>query len=168
MIGCLSGPGFSKARHRSQRWLSALPRDCTRHTSAGLSWLPPHEEASSRNPCGITRVTLRAGLSHGGYVWAVHGFLPETDAKWLQLAARLQAKLAALAPPLPPLQAQAISQILSSPDRFALRAVVAALTPVAATTLGKHLLLGEGWDGELDFSDQSSALIYLRRIGLLP
>jgi len=44
--------------------------------------------------CGITRVTLRAGLSHGGYVWAIHGFLPETDAKWLQLAARLQAKLA--------------------------------------------------------------------------
>ena len=42
------------------------------------------------------------------------------------------------------------------------------LTPVAATTLGKHLLLGEGWDGELDFSDQSSALIYLKRVGLLP
>ncbi len=118
--------------------------------------------------CGITRVTLRAGLSHGGYVWAIHGFLPETDAKWLQLAVRLQAKLAVLAPALPPLQAQAISQILSSPDRFALRAVAAALTPVAATTLGKHLLLGEGWDGELDFSDQSSALIYLRRVGLLP
>jgi len=118
--------------------------------------------------CGITRVTLRAGLSHGGYVWAIHGFLPETDAKWLQLAARLQAKLTTLAPPLPPPQAQAINQILSSPDRFALRAVAAALTPVAATTLGKHLLLGEGWDGELDFSDQSSALIYLRRIGLLP
>ena len=118
--------------------------------------------------CGITRVTLHAGLSHGGYVWAMHGFLPQTDAKWLQLAARLRAKLDGLATPLPPLQTQAIKQVLSSPDRFALRAVAAAVTPVAATTLGKHLLLGERWDGELDFADQSSALIYFRRIGLLP
>ena len=59
-------------------------------------------------------------------------------------------------------------QVLSSPERFALRAVAAAITPVAATTLGKQLLLCERWDGELDFSDQSSALIYLRRVGLLP
>jgi hypothetical protein len=118
--------------------------------------------------CGVTRVTLHAGLSHGGYVWAMHGFLPQTDAKWLQLAARLRAKLDALALPLPPLQTQAIKQILSSSDRFALRAVAAAVTPVAKTTLGKHLLLGERWEGELDFSDRSSALIYLKRIGLLP
>jgi hypothetical protein len=118
--------------------------------------------------CGVTRVTLHAGLSHGGYVWAMHGFLPETDAKWLQLATRLRAKLDGLALPLPPLQTQAIKQILSSSDRFALRAVAAAVTPVAKTTLGKHLLLGERWEGELDFSDRSSALIYFKRIGLLP
>ena len=103
--------------------------------------------------CGITRVTLHAGLSHGGYVWAIHGFLPETDAKWLQLAARLRAKLAALAPPLPPLQAQAINQVLSSSDRFALRAVAAAVTPVGVDNSRKHLLLANAGTENLHFSD---------------
>ena len=73
----------------------------------------------------------------------MHGFLPETDAKWLQLAAGFRRSSPRWRRRVSPLQAQAINQILSSSDRFALRAVAAAVTPVAATTLGKHLLLGE-------------------------
>lgn len=39
---------------------------------------------------------------------------------------------------------------------------------LGGTALGKHLLMGESWDGELDLSDEPSVLIYLRRIGLIP
>jgi hypothetical protein len=46
--------------------------------------------------CGIRHITLQAALSHGGYVWAAHGFLPGTNARWQMLAKRLAVKFAAL------------------------------------------------------------------------
>lgn len=118
--------------------------------------------------CGMARTTLQAGLTHGAYVWAVHGFLPATNASWQALASRLVAKLEAVAPGLTPSQAASVGQLLQSPDRLALRAIAASSTPIGGTTLGKYLLMGERWDGELDLSDEPSALIYLRRIGLIP
>lgn len=118
--------------------------------------------------CGITRLTLQAGLSHGGYVWAVHGFLPTPDTAWPVIAARLMAKFAAAAPNFTPAQAAAVDGLLRSTDRRALRAIAALAMPVGGTTLGKHLLMGESWPGELDLSDEASALIYMRRIGLIP
>jgi hypothetical protein len=50
----------------------------------------------------------------------------------------------------------------------ALRAIAAITVPVGGMALGKHLLMGERWDGELDLSDEPSSLIYLRRIGSTP
>lgn len=118
--------------------------------------------------CGITRLTLQAGLTHGGYVWAVHGFLPSPDTAWPVIAARLTAKFAAVASNLAPAQVAAVDGLLRSTDRRALRAIAALVMPFGGTTLGKHLLMGESWPGELDLSDEASALIYLRRIGLIP
>jgi hypothetical protein len=40
--------------------------------------------------CGITRISLTASLTHGGYVWAIYGFLPETAAEWARLAGVLR------------------------------------------------------------------------------
>jgi hypothetical protein len=118
--------------------------------------------------CGIGRMTLQAALTHGAYVWAVHGFLPTTSAAWTALAGRLATKFAAVATSCTASQVAAVQQLLKSPDRRALRAIAATAVPVGGTALGKHLLMGERWDGELDLSDEPSALIYLRRIGLLP
>lgn len=118
--------------------------------------------------CGIGRTTLQAALTHGGYVWAVHGFLPTPSATWTGLAGRLATKFATVAPTLTSSQAAAVGQLLRSADRRALRAIAALTIPVGATTLGKHLPMGESWDGELDLSDEPSALMYLRRIGLIP
>jgi hypothetical protein len=118
--------------------------------------------------CGIGRTTLQAALTHGGYVWALHGFLPTPGATWAGLAGRLATKFATVAPTLTSSQAAAVEQLLRSADRRALRAIAALTIPFGATTLGKHLLMGESWDGELELSDEPSALIYLRRIGLIP
>jgi hypothetical protein len=118
--------------------------------------------------CGIGRTTLLAALTHGGYIWAVHGFLPTTSATWATLAGRLATKFATVAPTLTSSQVAAVEQLLRSPDRRALRAIAALAMPFGGTTLGKHLLMGESWNGELDLSDEPSALIYLRRIGLIP
>lgn len=118
--------------------------------------------------CGMDRTTLQATLTHGGYVWAVHGFLPAPSTTWTALVGRLATKFATVAPTLTSSQVAAVAQLLRSPDRCALRAIAALTIPVGGTTLGKHLLMGESWDGELDLSDEPSALIYLRRIGLIP
>jgi hypothetical protein len=118
--------------------------------------------------CGIGRMTLQAALTHGAYVWAVHGFLPTTSAAWTALAGRLTTKLATLAPSCTAAQVAAIQQLLKSPDRQALRAIAATRVPAGGMALGKQLLMGESWNGELDLSDEPSALIYLRRIGLIP
>ena len=117
--------------------------------------------------CGIRRITLQAALTHGGYVWAVHGFLPATNTKWQALAKRLSAKFAVLAANFATAEATAIERLLQAQDRLALRAVAAIATRHEGTTLGKHLLMGERWEGELDLSDEPSALIYFRRIGLI-
>ena len=118
--------------------------------------------------CGIGRMTLQAALTHGAYVWAVHGFLPTTSAAWTALAGRLTTRFAAVAASCTASQVAAVQQLLKSPDRRALRAIAATKVPVGGTALGKHLLMGERWDGELDLSDEPSTLIYLRRIGLIP
>jgi hypothetical protein len=113
-------------------------------------------------------MTLQAALTHGGYVWAVHGFLPTPSTAWTALAARLATRFATVAASCTASQAAAVQQLLKSPDRRALRALAATKVPVGGMALGKHLLMGERWDGELDLSDEPSALIYLRRIGLIP
>lgn len=118
--------------------------------------------------CGARRITLEAALTHGGYVWAVHGFLPQSDAEWARLAGRLGAKFEQVSAGFAPSEAAAVLRLLALPNRLAARAVAAVSLPCAGTTLGKHLLLGERWRGDLDFSDEASALIFLRRIGLLP
>ena len=118
--------------------------------------------------CGIRRITLQAALTHGAYVWAVHGFLPVPNAAWPALAGRLAARFVAVASNFTASQVAAVDGLLQSPDRRALRAVAALALPFGGTTLGRHLLMGEKWDGELDFSDEPSALIYFRRIGLMP
>jgi len=118
--------------------------------------------------CGTTRVGLVASLTHGGYVWAIHGFLPQSAAEWARLARVLQARLATVASHLTPTELGAIEKLLASPNPLALRAVAGSAIPVLGTTLGKHLLMGTEWKGELDFSDGPSVLIYLRRIGVVP
>jgi hypothetical protein len=108
------------------------------------------------------------GLTHGGYVWAVHGFLPSPDAAWPVIAARLATKFAAVASNFTPAQGAAVDGLLRSADRRALRAIAALAVPFGGTTLAKHLLMGESWPGELDLSDEASSVIYMRRIGLIP
>ncbi|MBV8394198.1 MAG: hypothetical protein JOY81_13535 [Alphaproteobacteria bacterium] len=118
--------------------------------------------------CGTTRLSLEAALTHGGYVWAVHGFLPASPAAWATLSARLAAKFAALAAGLSPVEVQAVNKLLAAPEPAALRAIAAIPTLVNGTPLGKLLLMGERWPGELDLFDEPSVTIYLRRIGLIP
>ena len=118
--------------------------------------------------CGIDKITLQAALTHGAYVWAVHGFLPAPETGWPLLAERLAVKFALVAPRLRPTQVATVESLLRSPDRRALRVIAALATPFGGTTLGKHLLMGERWDGELNLFDEPSALIYMRRIGLIP
>ena len=84
------------------------------------------------------------------------------------LAGRLAAKLALVAPRLTAVQVATVESLLRSPDRRALRAIAAIAAPFGGTTLGKHLLMGERWDGELNLFDEPSVLIYMRRIGLIP
>ncbi len=118
--------------------------------------------------CGITRVSLVASLTHGGYVWAIYGVLPETAAEWARLAGVLRRKLISVASHLKPAELDAVQKLLTSPDRLALRAIAGSAIPILDTTLGKHLLMGTEWRGELDFSDGPSVLIYLKRIGVVP
>jgi hypothetical protein len=118
--------------------------------------------------CGISRIGLVASLTHGGYVWAIYGFLPETAAEWARLAGVLRRKLLAVASQLKPAELDAVQKLLASPDPLALRAIAGSAIPIGDKTLGKHLLMGTEWKGELDFSDSPAVLIYLKRIGVMP
>ena len=102
---------------------------------------------------------------YGAYVWAVHG-PPVPDAAWLAFAGRLAAKLAGVASNLAPSQVAAVDGLLRSPDRRG--CAPSQRSPRPSRTTGQVLLMGESWNGELDLSDEPSALIYFRRIGLMP
>lgn len=150
--------------------------------SAHLSWIDVHPSARAglvsrpllqnlhliQRDCGVLSLTLEAGLTHGGYVWAISGFLPINQAEWSRLARRLQTKMVPMWGMLTLAERGVIAKLLASPNPLALRAIALSTISVGQDKLGKFLLMGENWKGVLDFTDHSSMLIYFKRIGVLP
>jgi len=117
--------------------------------------------------CGITRMTLQAGLTHGGYVWAVTASCPRRTPHGRSSRRDWRQSL----PPWPRIsrRPRGSGRRASAVCRSArLASHRSARHAFGSATLGKHLLMGESWPGELDLSDEASSVIYMRRIGLIP
>lgn len=108
---------------------------------------------------GIDRVTLQAGLSVGGYAWAKYGFKPDSEESWDQLRDEVRWSLDQLE--LPRCTQRAVERLLRSDDPKSVWALSDLGIMVKdlngeQTKLGKALLMGTGWYGELDLKDEES------------
>ena len=110
---------------------------------------------------GVSNIVLKASMTEGGYVWARYGFVPSQSA-WDKVRGQIRERLAEM-----DLDGALRQEITSHLDDKNPRAI----WRVADSVLGKELLLGRSWDGEMDLGDQVSVRRtrdYLRRRGYEP
>ena len=100
---------------------------------------------------GIKSIHVGAGLSGGGDTWARFGFVP-TESSWRYLRNSVAQKAEASRDLTPDLKAQ-VKIITSMNDPRAIW-VVAALRNDKGDRVGKNLLRGTGWDGNLDLQNR--------------
>ena len=107
---------------------------------------------------GLDRVSLTAGLDRGGYAWAKYGFLP-TPGYWASLRGDLQRSLMQLSNhgKITKQQFDAVQPLLQSEDPHSMWAISDVTSPTAdGRPLGKQLLSGTGWSGQLNLKDKDS------------
>ncbi len=108
---------------------------------------------------GIEKVTLTAGLTVGGYAWAKYGFKPDSPEETWELWDQVQSNLEDLS--LSARTRNLVSGLLRSDDPKTVWTLSDLGQQVEdeygeETTLGKALLMGTAWCGELDLTDSES------------
>jgi len=108
---------------------------------------------------GLSGVETWANADAGGYVWAKYGFVP-TAKSWDTLRASLKSQVSRPTLDIAPADRQAMLDLLENRDPRTIWRIADYQTPVMvgnrSMPLGKHLLLGSGWDGNLDLSDAAA------------
>lgn len=117
---------------------------------------------------GAERVTLTAGLDVGGYAWAKYGFKPESCEETIELFDQVQWNLKQLS--LPSRTHRLVSKLLENTDPRTVWTLSDLQHEVndgdgRKTTLGKALLLGTCWQGELELKDQVSRARFQQYVG---
>lgn len=108
---------------------------------------------------GMERVTLTAGLSVGGYAWAKYGFKPDSSESLSQLYDEVGWNLEQL--DLAPRTHNIVERLMRSDDPKTIW-TISDLDQLVTSfdgekmKLGKALLLGTSWSGELDMTDEES------------
>ncbi len=106
---------------------------------------------------GISKVTLFAALDVGGYAWAKYGFCPEPGRATRELFSSIRERLAELDGVAEPVRA-VVGRLLDSEDPKAVWAIsdlegISVPNRGEKTPLGKALLLGTHWKGQLLLDD---------------
>lgn len=106
---------------------------------------------------GINRVTLMAALEVGGYAWAKYGFSPLPGRNTRELFSAVRERLAAIDGLADPVRA-VVNRLLESDDPKAIWAIsdlegIKVTQQGRSVALGKALLLGTHWQGELRLDD---------------
>jgi hypothetical protein len=108
---------------------------------------------------GLSGVETWANADAGGYVWAKYGFVP-TAKSWDTLRASLKSQVSQPTLDIAPADRQAMLDLLENRDLRTIWRIADYQTPVTignrSMPLGKHLLLGSGWDGSLDLGDAAA------------
>lgn len=108
---------------------------------------------------GIERVSLTAGLEVGGYAWARYGFKPESKESLRELQDEVRWNLDQLG--VSTRTHSLVSRLLDSDDPKSVWTLSDLDMMVTGydggrMKLGKALLMGTAWDGELDLKDDES------------
>lgn len=108
---------------------------------------------------GVERITLTAGLEVGGYAWARYGFKPDSKKSLRELYDKVRENLGRL--DISTRSRDLVSRLMRSDDPktvWALSDLDMMVTDYwgERMKLGKALLLGTTWDGELDLKDEES------------
>ena len=117
---------------------------------------------------GIGKVYLSAGLSVGGYAWAKYGFKPENRDDLFRLYDEVRSNMYSLN--LNPRIYSLVTGLLNCDDPKTVWTLSDLQMPVTKfdgeqTTLGKALLMGTSWNGELDLKDRESRERFEQYVG---
>lgn len=130
----------------------------------------------------MNKLRVEAKGSVGGYAWAKFGFVPTAES-WRELRKELRDRRDGIRDQLNEAEIKAIDHCINSQDPHAIWQLAdmnkpAQLAPKpsirfhyvhGADTVGKCLLLGSDWDGELDFKDSQAVTRfneYLGKVGI--
>ena len=128
---------------------------------------------------GVKTVDLDANINVGGYAWAKYGFKPDVG-EWERFTRYATEKLKVLESSAPALEGSArgvLRGAMSDAERRALEKLLQSRDPrtiwaiaefetASGVKVGKELLLGSFWHGEIDLSDREAMArfeAYLRR-----
>lgn len=121
---------------------------------------------------GIAKISLFAALDVGGYAWAKYGFSPEPGRSTRELFLSLKERLAELDGVSAPVRA-VVTRLLESDDPKAIWAIsdlegIKVSEGGKTTTLGKALLLGSHWKGQLSLNDPEARARFDQYISRTP
>ncbi|MFO0271384.1 MAG: hypothetical protein ACK53W_12720 [Gemmatimonadota bacterium] len=104
---------------------------------------------------GVTRIGVTANIDVGGYAWARFGFVPQQSA-WDSLRTGFKARVQSptMYRTLTPDQRRDLVSILDDPDPRAMWKLADA--EVGGQKIGKDMLLGTNWRGEVDLTDEAN------------
>lgn len=102
---------------------------------------------------GIEKVTVMASMANGGYTWARFGFLPGQQS-WERLQDRLKKRLSELEDKLPRRTYKLAEAALRQKTPKGLWIIADLAVEVDGVPLGKELLVGERWTGEMNLKDK--------------
>jgi hypothetical protein len=124
------------------------------HQDQGLGTIFARNSVRVYRLVGVSKVTINAGKTAGGYVWARLGFRPTDDA-WKKLRGAVRSKSDAMTS----LSAEArevVTNALADEEPAAIWELADLEEPIDGQPLGRLLLAGTEWEGFLDLADSNA------------
>lgn len=114
----------------------------------------------------LEKIFVKAGLTHGGYVWLRYGFVPNQDS-WDMLRPKVLRRLHEKIDEIETVVFDIANDTLSKINPESAWIIADLAQPVDGQPLGRYLLAGLSWSGELDLTDELALNRLLRYVGEL-
>ena len=139
------------------------------HNGSGIARDILRESFALYKKLGVKTVDLDANINVGGYAWAKYGFKPDVD-EWMRFTRYATEKLDVLESSAPALEGskrgtlrgamtaaerRALMNLLQSKDPRTIWAI-AEFETASGVKVGKELLLGSFWHGEINLLDREA------------
>jgi hypothetical protein len=146
-----------------------LLRIAQEHNASGIASDILRESFALYKKLGVKTVDLDANINVGGYAWAKYGFKPDVD-EWMRFTRYATEKLETLESSAPALagsvrgtlrgvmtaaERRALGNLLRSKDPRTIWAI-AEFETASGVKVGKELLLGSYWHGEINLLDREA------------